>query len=420
MHSFTSFLRALAIIVCGTPSCALADALPLSLDEAIESALTDAPQIAAAAALAESARSAAPSGGRLPDPELIVGVDNLPIEGEDAFSFSRDFMTMTRIGVMQSVPNRSKRRLQAELAQRDVAVADGELRKTRFDIAQAVADAWIARAVAEESLVRLRELKPESELQATAGRAALASGRASAVEALASQALIARLEQRILEFEQNAELKRAELARWLGASADRPLAAMPTQRELGAATESFLVAVAEHAPLAPLVARLAATQTEIELARAEKRPDWRTELTYANRGSEFSDMISLEFRVGLPFFARQRQDPVIAKRLALLRAGEAELDADVRMHAAEIRMAVAEWRRGRERLRHYVSELIPLARDRSRATVASYGAGRGDLGSAIGALTDEIDLHLEHIEVQGSVARAWVFLHLLHDSGASQ
>src|SRR5262245_38482299 len=134
MQLFSSFHRALAIIACAFAPCAVADSNPLSLDEAIDRALTAAPQLTAAAAIAEGARAAAPSGGRLPDPELIVGFDNLPIEGENKFSFSADFMTMQKIGVMQSVPNRAKRRFQGERAQREVAVADAEVRKMRFDV----------------------------------------------------------------------------------------------------------------------------------------------------------------------------------------------------------------------------------------------------------------------------------------------
>jgi outer membrane protein TolC len=178
--------------------------------------------------------------------------------------------------------------------------------------------------------------------------------------------------------------------------------------------------VAEHAPLAPLTTQLAAAQTDVELARAEKRSDWSAELTYAERGSEFSDMISLEFRIGLPLFAKNRQEPMIAEKLAAVRAQEAERDAEIRIHTAEIRAAVAEWKRGRERLQHYAAELLPLAHDRSRAAVASYGTGRGDLRSAIEALTQEIDTQLEFVQLQGSVARAWAFLHLLHESGAPQ
>jgi len=215
-------------------------------------------------------------------------------------------------------------------------------------------------------------------------------------------------------------MMRAELARWIGASADLPLAAIPSDRQLDHSTESLVAAVPDHAPLAPVVAQLAAAQTDVELARAEKRPDWSAEVSYAQRGPDFSNMVSLEFRVGLPLFPKYRQDPLIAEKLATVRAQEAMRDGEIRMHTAEVRAAVAQWHLGRERLAHYATDLIPLARDRSRAALASYSAGRGDLRTAIDALTQEINTQLDEVQLEGAVARAWVFLHLLHDSGASK
>ena len=413
-------LATLAFSIIGAVRTAAGAQLPLSLEEAIDHARNETPEVAASTAMLEGAQAVVPSAGRLPDPELVTGVDNLPIDTADRFSFTRDFMTMRKIGVMQSFPNREKRRLQSERAERGIDIAQAQLRKTQYDAAQAAAEAWIAAAVAEGSLARLRELKPETDLQAVAGRAALASGRVSAAEALRTQALVAGLDDRILSFEQDAEVKRAELSRWIGAAADRPLAAIPTELPLEHAMESLVAGVPDHAPLAPLIAQIAAAHTDVELARAEKRPDWSTELTFIKRGPDFSDMVALEFRVGLPLFPKNRQDPMIAGKLANVRAQEAMRDAEVRMHTAEVQAAFAAWGRGRERLEHYGSDLVPLARDRSRAAVASYGTGRGDLRGVIEALTEEIDTQLNYVQLQGSVARAWVFLHLLHDSGTSK
>src|SRR5690349_18490446 len=84
---------------------------PFGLDEAIERALGDSPQIVAAQASLEGAQDLAPSAGRLPDPEAIVGVDNLPVNSSDQFSLTRDFMTMRKVGVMQTFPSGTKRRL---------------------------------------------------------------------------------------------------------------------------------------------------------------------------------------------------------------------------------------------------------------------------------------------------------------------
>ena len=392
----------------------------LTLEQAIDQALREAPQVAASAAMLEGAQAVAPSAGRLPDPELATGVDNLPINTPDRFSLTRDFMTMRKIGVMQSFPNGEKRRLQGERAQREIGVAEGELRKSRFETSRAVAEAWIGRAVAEQSLERLQSLKPDTELQATAARAALSSGRATAAEALGTQTLVANLDERILALRQEAEMQRAELARWIGNDADLRLAAIPTDRPIEHSADALVSAVPEHAPLAPVIARIDAAKTDVELARAERRPDWSAEVMYSKRGPDFSDMVSLEFRVGLPLFPKNRQNPKIAQKLAEVRAQEAERDSEVRMHTAEVRAAIAQWQLGRERLQHYAKEILPLAHDRSRAALASYGSGRGDLRTTIDALTEEINAQLEEVQLQGSVARAWVFLHLLHDSGTPQ
>lgn len=392
---------------------------PLSLDEAIGQALNETPQLAASVATLEAVQAVAPSAGRLPDPQLVAAVDNLPINTDERFSFTQDFMTMRRIGLMQSFPSHAKRRLQSARAAEEITVAEAQLRKTRFEIARAASEAWIGAAVAEESSARLRALKPGTELQASATRAALASGRVSAAEALAAQSSVARLDERIAAFDQIVEARKAELARWVGDAADRPLAPIPTDREVAHSPQSLLAAVPEHAPLAPMIAQLDAAKTEVELARAEKRSDWSAELSYQARGSDFSDMVSLEFRVGLPLFTRHRQNPVINEKLARVRALEAERDSEIRMHTAEVRAALAEWRVSRERLKRYTTELLPLASDRVRTSVASYGTGRGDLRTTIDALSDEIDIQLEYVELEGSVARAWTFLHFLHDSGAS-
>ena len=396
-----------------------ADGRSLTLEEAIDFALNQAPEVMASQASLDAVDARAPSAGRLPDPELIAAVDNLPIEGDDQFSFTRDFMTMRRIGVMQTFPSRAKRDLQATYAQQEIGVAQADLRKTRFVTARATSEAWIAAAIAEQSLARLRTLQPDVTLQASTARAALASGRTSAAEALAAQSIAARLDDRILVLEQDAQMKQAELARWIGAEAERPLAPIPTDLDVGHTNEALVAGVAQHAPLAPLLARIDEARTEVELARAEKRPDWSAELNYAKRGSEFSDMVSLEFRVGLPLFASHRQDPVIAEKLARVRVQEAERDAEIRMHTAEVRATFAEWTHGRTRLDHYNKELLPLAGERVRAALAGYSSGRTDLKSTIDALSDEIDTELDYVELQGNVARAWTFLHFLHDGGVS-
>src|SRR5258708_26124130 len=112
--------------------------------------------------------------------------------------------------------------------------------------------------------------------------------------------------------------------------------------------------------------------------------------------------------------------PRSAAKSGLVGAQEDERDARVRMYTAEIRTELVQWRRGRERLQNYQAEILPLARDRSRAAIASYGAGRGDLRLATDSLIQEINTQLEFVQLQGSVAHALASLDFLHDSDVSK
>jgi outer membrane protein TolC len=70
-------------------------------------------------------------------------------------------------------------------------------------------------------------------------------------------------------------------------------------------------------------------------------------------------------------------------------------------------------------LEHFDSTLLPLARDRSRAVMSAYGAGRGEMRAVLEALRDEADLQRAYVTLEADVARAWTFLHLLHSTGAT-
>lgn len=404
--------RLLPLLLVAMAFAARADEL-LSLEAAVERALEIAPQVEARSADFDARQALAISAGRLPDPQLVAGIDNLPVTGPDAYSTTRDFMTMRKVGLMQEFPAASKRRLQRELAGAEVGVAAAELLQSRLAIAREAAQAWIRRATAEASLNNLRALQPEVELQAAAARAAVAAGRSSTSEALAAEAALAQLSTRLLRMQSEARKASFELARWIDVDATRPLAPMPSLNELPTPRESLLASVHEHGSLLTLQSQIEVARLDVDLAKAQRRPDWSAELAFAKRGPDFSDMVSLEFRVGFPLFTRNRQDPQITAKHAELRRVEAEREGELRMHTAEIQQMLTEWDQLGEQVRQYEQELLPLARERSRAALASYRAGRGDLRLALDAHQQEIELIVERAELVNERGRAWAFLRYL-------
>lgn len=411
MHESIRVAVLLASLFAGNTAHAEGDAL--SLAEAVTLGLERAPQLQAQAAAIEAAQSESISAGRLPDPELVLGIDNVPATGADAWSLDRDFMTMRKLGVMQSFPNGRKRASQRERAGATVSVVRRKAEQTRLEIARATADAWIAAHTAAYLLEELRMLKEEVGLQADAARAAFASGRGSAVDALTAESATSELADRILQAESESAAARAEFARWIGEDAQRELAAMPAFDELPVPREQLHASLHRHASLLTLDAQLALAQSEIDLARAEKRPDWSAQLAYADRGAAFSDMVSLEFRVELPLFSRYRQDPTIRAKRAELAQLEAEREAELRMHAAEVTSALAAWDAMSKRVDLFERERLPLARQRSQAALAGFQSGRIGLDDVLASHVAEIELQQDYAVLIRELGRAWTFLRYL-------
>ena len=395
---------------------AVVHAEPLTHDETVRLALERSPSIQAQGLAIEGAESSATAAGRLPDPELIVGIDNLPIEGPDAYSVSRDFMTMRKVGVMQSFPSQRKRAAQRERAGAAMSLAESQGLQLRTEIARAAADAWVMAQAAELALAQLHQLEPEVNLQAQAARTALANARGSAVDALAAQSDKSELADRILQAQREVRVARAALMQWIGEDGGRPLASIQAFRELPAPREELLASMHRHAALLSFDAQRAVAQSEIDLAEAEKRADWSTQLTYSKRGDAFSDMVSLEFRIGLPLFGGKRQDPQIAARHADLSRLGAEREAELRMHTAEVSDALFAWDAARGRIELYENERLPLARQRSQAALSGFRAGTVDMTALLASHVAEIEVQRSYAELVRELGQAWVFLRYL-DTG---
>jgi outer membrane protein TolC len=386
----------------------------LSHDRAIEIALEGAPIVQAQRALVESAQAESIGAGRLPDPELIVGVDNVPITDADAFSLTSDFMTMRKVGVMQAFPNARKRSSERERASAAVALSQSQSKQTALEVSRSTSQAWFALRAAVEFEQQLLALRAELSLAAQASRTALASGQASSVEALIAQAALAEVDDRIITARSEIRSSRANLQQWIGESAAlQPLSNGPNVRELPLARERILGSLQHHASVRTFDQQVALARSEIEMARAQRLPDFSTELVYAKRGDAFSDMVSIQFRVGLPLFTRNRQDPLIRAKHAELSRAQAERESELRMHAAEVTRELASWEAARERLELYERERLPLARERVLAAQSAYRSANLALSEVLSSFAAEIQLRREAIELTNQLAQAWSFLRYL-------
>lgn len=402
----------LRIAVLATPFAAAAATHGISLPDAIRLASERAPMLDARRAGVSAAQEEAARSGALPDPMLTVGIDNLPVTGRDAFDSRVDDMTMKKIGLQQEIPSRAKRLARRSFADRQIDEAQAQADAEGLAVRRAAAEAWIAVWTAQRQLTALQKLRGQAGLAAKVFKARVASGGESVGDALAAQAALLELDNRIEAARAEKAAAQAGLARWLGDAAVEVADQAPNFDALPVPEAQLLAAVDRVGPLLPATAQVETAAAAIDVARAEKRPDWSVGASYGQRAGGRSDMIMFEVGIGLPLFSRNRQDRGIGAREADYQAALATREDLRRQEAARIRADIARWEGLKRQVALHEETLLPLAQDRSTTTLAAYRAG-GDLQPWLNARRDELDVHLAHAEYLGELGRAWAGLAFL-------
>lgn len=388
-------------------ACALAlpaAASALSFDEALALAQQQAPSLQAEAAKLQAARSDAVPAGELPDPKLLLGVQSVPIEGNDRWSLDRDGMTMSMVGLMQDVPNRDKRRARVEVANAGIQRAAAERAVEALNVRQATAQAWIASHAIERKLTTFDALYAENRLLSETVRARIAGGRGQAADSVLPRQEAALLDERADELQRQRRQARAALARWIGEAASEPLEGSVPHWPLDA--PALQRELHRHPQLQAYTPMTQQAQARIREATAEKKPDWSWEVDYLRRGQEFGDMVNLQVSFDLPLFTSTRQNPRIAARHAELNQLEAEREALERQFAEQLDNELAELDRLQRALTRTREVLLPLARERSELSLADYRAGRGELEALLTARRELIETRLKEIDLDGLQAIA--------------
>jgi outer membrane protein TolC len=389
-----SLVAGLATSVLALPSLAAA----LTLDEALRLAENNAPSLAAQDAKIQAASNAAIPAGELPDPKLLLGVQNYPIGGPDRWSIDQDFMTMQMVGVKQEMPNSDKRKARIEVANAAVDRAAAQRNVERLNVRQSTALAWISSYSIERKEALFKDFYTENRLLADSVRAQIAGGRAQPVDAVTPKQEAAQLAEQEDDLVLQRAQARAALKRWIGAAAsDTPVGNLP---EWPVDSSSYSHKLHNHPELAAFAPMTREAQAKVREAESEKQSDWSWELDYQHRDRQFGDMVSVQLSWDLPLFPGSRQNPKIAAKQAELNQLEAEREALSREHTQQLENELADYERLNRAVHRNQESLLPLAKEKVELSMASYRAGKGDLNLVVAARRELIEARLKQIDVE--------------------
>ena len=391
----------------------------LTLSEAQRLAAERSRQLAAQDSSVVASREMAVAAGQLPDPALKIGIDNLPATGSDAYSLTRDFMTMRRIGLAQEFTRGEKRQLRSERFEREAERNLAERSATLAMIQRDTALAWLDRYYAEATAAVVAEQVRAARLEIEAAESAYRAGRGSQADVLAARSVVATLEDQASEIGRRIRTARTALSRWIGEAADTPLSGKPDTDAIRIDPRALDTQLAHHPQIASLTKQAEIAATEVKLAQANKSPDWSLEVMYSQRGPAYSNMVSVGVAIPLQWDQKSRQDRELAAKLAMAEQAGAQREEALRAHVGEVRMQIQEWENGRERRGRYERELVPLAGERTQAVLAAYRGGKAGLNDVLAARRNEIEVRLQALQLEMETARLWAQINFLFpDDGA--
>lgn len=391
----------------------MAAEIPLSMDQARALAVERSRQLVAQDLAISAAREMAVAAGQLPDPVLSVGIDNVPVSGPDRWRTGGDFMTMRRVAIAQEWTHSDKRQSRADRLEREAQRVLAEKSVSQAAIERETAIAWLDRYYTEAMTTIITDQLAEARLAVDAAEAAYRGNKGSQADVFAARADVVSIEDRASELGRQGRNATTILGRWIGNAATAPLGAKPTMESVALDPQHLAEQLSRHPELTVLANQEGIAQAEVRLAQANKRPDWSVEVGYQRRGSGYPDMVSFGVSVPLQWDRQQRQNREVAAKLLQAEQAKAEREEALRQHIAQARTLLEEWSNNRERLARFANELVPLAQQRSAATLTAYRGAKARLDEVLAARRAELAVRLQALELEANTARLWAQLNFL-------
>jgi cobalt-zinc-cadmium efflux system outer membrane protein len=385
------------------PAPAVAEHL-LTLREAIALGRGEQPTVAAFEREAVASEQAAVAARTLPDPQVTAGIRDYPVTGNNALRPTADNFTMYTIGVMREQVRRTRREAEAARLRAQAVVSRAEGTVEERDIQRNVMTAWINAVEAAAKQRLLDRIVHDLEAGRQVMEAGIPTGASSPALALQAQAEIALAEAQLADARGAEARARAELARWIGDAAHRPLPDTIPDIAIPSSVQDHQE-VGDHPHLRVAEAQEQAALRQVDAARAERRPNLTWSFMYGWR-PEYGDLASVQVTIPLQINRSRLQDRRIEEAAARADAARLRAEGVRRELASAYLAALADYRSAEAQLAVLRDQAIPSLEASFEAAEARYAGGQGSLELPLNIVRRYVEAHIQSVEQQGRRARA--------------
>ena len=383
----------------------------LNLEELIEEALQNNPEILAQKKRWEVFKEKVPQAFALEDPMLGLGIISLPTN----FSFKEEDMTMKEVSISQKFPFPGKRPLIRDMAEKEAEAVFTEVQEKANRIVREVKATYYELSYNYRSTEITERNKEILENFAKIAETQYAVGMGIQQDVLKAHVEVFKMLDELIMLEQKRKALGAKLNALLNRSPETPVG-MPEEvifRKLAINIEEFAKTALETNPtLKGMKKMIEAKEKSYAVAKREYYPEFNARFAYGQRdnGPEMKrrDMFTGMVEINIPIFYKSKQDRKVAEAKADIQAMEAQYQA----MRNEIQFMITDMatmiQRVERQLELYKTGIIPQANLRVSSAMSAYRVNKADfmtlLDSRMTLYKYELEYHQALTEYEKNVA----------------
>jgi len=388
------------------------DTHPVTLPQAIESALALDPWLLANSYRQESALARSVGIKSLPDPKFNVGIKNLPT---DTLDYDQEAMTQFSIGVSQMLPRGETLSLKGKKLEQKADQHPLLREERRAAVIRDISILWL-RAIKAQKSIELINQNYQIFLQlndvATSSYSS-AFGRTRQQDLVRAELELVNLEDRLTQLKQQRDVALQQLEPWLIPAGETGTARLTIKgqipelklRDIMAPLDPKLIShLSKHPRLALFDISIGMASTDLLLAEQKYKPEWIINASYGIRGKtavgdERSDLFSMGVTIDIPVFSTSRQDSEVKAAITDREALKTERLLLLRELYSRYGALHSDLEKLDKRQRLYEQQLLPGFSESAEAAINAYTVDDGSFAEVVRARISELDAKLTSLGI---------------------
>ncbi len=383
----------------------------LNVDQLVEEALQNNPEILAAKKKWEVYKERIPQASALEDPMFSFGIINLPT----SFSFHKEDMTMKEFSISQKFPFPGKRPLMKEMASKEAEAVYTEIEGKIHQIIKDVKTAYYDLSHIYRTTEVTRRNKMILEDFAKIAETRYSVGEGIQQDVFKAHVEVSKMVDDLIMLDQRKRALEAKL---------KALLNRPPETNIGEPEEVIFkkfpysieelqrMALEMNPTLKGMKKMIEAKEKAYALAKREYYPDFNLRFAYGQRdklmGMRQDDMLTGMVEINIPIFYKSKQEPKVAEKKAEILAAEAQYQA----MKNEVLFMIADMSSMTQRVERqidlYKTGIIPQTSLQINSAMSAYRVNKADfmtlLDSQMTLYKYELEYHQALTEYEKSVA----------------